>query len=63
MTVTLNTLIYSFSSLHLPIFRPQDAIVSEKYKVLTLSHTKVYENKFDLGLKYKFTSEPKAQAS
>ena len=43
--------IYSFSSLHLLIFRPQAAIVSEKYKVLTVTHTNVYANKIDLGLK------------
>ena len=40
--------IYSFRSLHLPIFRRQAAIVSEKYKVLTFSITKVFANKFDL---------------
>ena len=49
MTLTLNT--HVVSSLHLQIVRPQAAIVFEKYKVLTFSHTKVYANKFDLGLK------------
>ena len=43
--------IYSFNSLHLSIFKQQAAIVSEKYKVLTFSKTKVYANKFDIGLK------------
>ena len=42
---------YSFSSLHLPIFRPQAASFW-KILGLTFTHTKVYANKFDLGLKY-----------
>ena len=54
MTFTLNTHVVSFTYLAQCIsnfFRPQAAEVSEKYKVLTFSHTKVYANKFDLGLK------------
>ena len=46
---TMTTTTYSFSSLHIPIFRPQAAIVSEKYKVLTFSHTKVYAKKLTLA--------------
>ena len=39
------------SCLHLPTFRPQAAIVSEKSTVLTFSHRKAYVNKFDLVVK------------
>ena len=60
MTLTLNNHVVSFTHFALCIFRPQAAIVifrqqaaivSEKYKVLSSSHTKVYANEFDLGLK------------
>ena len=43
--------IYLFSYLHLQIFKSQVGMVSEKYTVLTFSHTKAYGTKVDLGLK------------
>ena len=52
MTLTLNTHAILFTHLAhcmYQFFRQQAAIVSEKYKVLTFSHTKVYANKFDLA--------------
>ena len=51
MTLTFNTLIYSISCLHLPTFRSQAAIVSEKSTVFTFSHRKAYVTKFDLAIK------------
>ena len=36
---------------HLPIFRSQAAIVSEKSTVFTFSHRKAYVTKFDLAVK------------
>ena len=54
MTSTLNTHVVLLTHLAHCIYQFSDlqiSIVSEKYKVLTFSHTKVYANKFDLGLK------------
>ena len=48
MTLTLNTHVVSFtlfSYLHLQIFRSQAGIVSEKYTVLSFSHTNAYATK------------------
>ena len=39
------------SFLHLPTFRPQAAIVSEKSTDFTFSHRKAYVTKFDLVVK------------
>ena len=54
MALTLNTHVFSFTHLAHCIYQFSDhrLQVSEKYKVLTCSHTEVYANKFDLGLKY-----------
>ena len=46
-----HTFINTNSCLHLPTFRPQAAIVSEKSTVFTFSHRKAYVNKFDLVVK------------
>ena len=43
------SLIYSFNSLHLPLFKSQTAKVSENYKVMTFSHIKVYAHKLTLA--------------
>ena len=51
-----HTFINTKSCLHLPTFRPQAAIVSEKSTVFTFSHRKAYVTKFDLvGKKVKVT--------
>ena len=42
--------INSISCLHLPIFKSQAAIVSEKSTVFTFSNRKVYATKFDLAV-------------
>ena len=49
---TDKTFINSISCLHLPTFRSQAAIVSEKSIVLTFSYKKVYVTKFDLAVNY-----------
>ena len=46
-----HTFINTNSCLHLPTFRPQATIVSEKSTVFTFSHRKAYVNKFDLVVK------------
>ena len=52
MALTLNTHILSFTYLATCIYiRSQAGIVSEKYTVLTFSHTKAYTTKVDLRLK------------
>ena len=43
-----HTLMNTNSCLHLPTFRSQAAIVSEKSTVFTFSHRKAYVTKFDL---------------
>ena len=45
------TIIYSISCLHLPTFRSQATIVSEKSTVFTFSCTKADVTKFDLAEK------------
>ena len=47
---THNTFITSISCLHLPAFRSQAAIVSEKSTVFTFSYRKAQVTKFDLAL-------------
>ena len=52
MTLNLNTHVVSFTYLATCIYKfSQAGIVSEKYTVLTFSHTKAYATKVDLGLK------------
>ena len=46
-----HTFINSISCLHLPTFRSQAAIVSEKFTVFTFSYRKAYVTKFDLVVK------------
>ena len=54
ITLTLNTHVVSFTHLAHCIYQFSEhrLQVSEKYKVLTFSNTKVYANKFDLRLKW-----------
>ena len=53
MTLTFKTIYlhYSISCLHLPTFRSQAAIDSEKSTVFTFSYRKAYVTKFDLAVK------------
>ena len=51
MTLTFHTFISSISSLHLPTFRSQAAMVSEKSTVFNFSYKKAYVTKFDLAVK------------
>ena len=44
--------ISSISCLHLPTFRSQAAIVSEKIQCFHFSHRKAYVTKFDIAVKY-----------
>ena len=46
-----HTFIISIRFLHLPPFRSQAAIVSEKSTIFTFSHRKASVTKFDLALK------------
>ena len=45
------TLIISISCLHLPTFRSEAAIISEKSTVFTFSYRKASVSKFDLAVK------------
>ena len=52
MTMTFHTFISSISCLHLPTFRSQAALLSERFSVFTFSYRKSYVTKFDLAVNY-----------
>ena len=51
MTLTFHTFINSISCLHLPTFKSQAAIVSEKYDNFNFSYRDALVTKFDLAIK------------